>query len=112
MDLLDKAGFTTMRTRVLAVFAVVGVGITLGLLLAPAFVTMQIPPPPVIKTVEVHTDDVLDTGAGCVYTWDGTIYFWSRENLAITREERCPERRVARTRYTQSLQSPFILDNK
>lgn len=100
---------TGLRSRAIMALVIVGIGMCLGLVLAPAISAARALPPPIIERVPIYTAEVLDTGSACVYTWDGGVYFWSRAHLRIRIDERCPTRVLARTRYEESLDAPVIV---
>lgn len=67
------------------VLALAGVGLAVGLLIAPAISAVR--PPRVERTrVTVPSAEVLDSGAQCGYTWGGAMHVWEKPDPDVV----CP----------------------
>jgi len=89
--------------------AVACAGSILGLVLAAPIAATRPLPAPMIDRVEVPSADRLDTGASCIYTWNGDLYEWTRADLGITLRQACPDRKTARARWELSQHGPQVV---
>ena len=51
-------------------------------------------PAPVV--IVRHTDDVLDVGPECLYTWEQGLYLWKKADMSIPESVECPSLEEAR----------------
>ena len=89
--------------------AVAGIGLVLGVAIAPPITAMRPLPAPIIERVPIYTADVLDTGPACIYTWSQGVFVWSREHLGIKDTAKYPPMAEAFRRWREAQLAPVGL---
>jgi hypothetical protein len=89
--------------------AIAGIGLALGVAVAPPLAALRPLPPPIVERIPIHTADVLDTGPACVYTWSRAVFIWSRAHLNITETAKCPVMAEAFRRWREAQLAPVAM---
>ena len=109
---LEDHGWTWRRFMKISAWQVLlsaFVGVVLGLVLAPAFAATRPLPAPIVQRVPIHTADVIDTGAACVYAWDATVFLWAWSDIGPRADTKCPPQTEAEARWRQANHAPVAV---